>query len=81
MISAHTENERAVTGMPMRTCDKNCIANVDGKCAVQRCCGPITRLGGARLTDLKPCYGKCESCAWKYNGGCSEWNGWNHRDE
>ena len=65
--------------MTMRTCDKNCIANVDGKCAVQRCCGTITRLGGARLTDLKPCYGKCKSCAWKYNGGCSEWNGWGHR--
>ena len=60
--------------MTMRTCDKNCIANVDGKCAVQRCCEPITRLGGARLTDLKPCYGKCERCVWKYNGGCSEWN-------
>lgn len=67
--------------MTMRTCDKNCIANVDGKCAVQRCCEPITRLGGARLTDLKPCYGKCESCAWKYNGGCSEWNGWYRRVE
>lgn len=23
----------------------------------------------------KKCYGKCASCAWKYNGGCSEWNG------
>ena len=22
----------------------------------------------------KPCYGKCERCVWKYNGGCSEWN-------
>ena len=52
--------------MTMRTCDKNCIANVDGKCAVP---------------DLKPCYGKCKSCVWKYNGGCSEWNGWGHRVE
>ena len=25
----------------------------------------------------KSCYGKCESCVWKYNGGYSEWNGWN----
>ena len=50
--------------MTMRTCDKNCIANVDGKCAVP---------------DLKPCYGKCKSCVWKYNGGCSEWNGWCRR--
>ena len=31
------------------------------------------------MPDLKPCYGKCESCIWKYNGGCSEWNGWNRR--
>ena len=22
------------------------------------------------------CDGKCELCVWKYNGGCSEWNGW-----
>lgn len=22
----------------------------------------------------KPCYGLCERCVWKYNGGCSEWN-------
>ena len=22
---------------------------------------------------IKPCYGKCERCVWKYNGGCSEW--------
>ena len=29
----------------------------------------------------KPCYGKCNSCVWKYNGGCSEWNGWNRRAE
>nr|DAJ43141.1 MAG TPA: Mitochondrial import inner membrane translocase-Propeller Helix-Turn-Helix Intramolecular.5A [Caudoviricetes sp.]DAY58054.1 MAG TPA: Mitochondrial import inner membrane translocase-Propeller Helix-Turn-Helix Intramolecular.5A [Caudoviricetes sp.] len=21
----------------------------------------------------KPCYGKCDRCVWKYNGGCSEW--------
>lgn len=24
---------------------------------------------------MKPCYGKCDRCIWKYNGGCSEWNG------
>ena len=33
------------------------------------------------MPDLKPCYGKCELCVWKYNGGCSEWNGWNRRAE
>ena len=21
----------------------------------------------------KRCYGKCDRCVWKYNGGCSEW--------
>lgn len=21
----------------------------------------------------KWCFGKCDRCAWKYNGGCSEW--------
>lgn len=29
-------------------------------------------------TDMKTkkiCYGLCERCVWKYNGGCSEWNG------
>ena len=65
--------------MTMLACGKNCIANVYGKSDIQRCCEPIARLGGARLADLKPCYGKCESCAWKYNGGCSEWNRWGHR--
>lgn len=24
---------------------------------------------------MKPCYGKCDRCVWKTNGGCSEWNG------
>lgn len=24
---------------------------------------------------MKVCYGLCEQCVWKYNGGCSEWNG------
>lgn len=24
----------------------------------------------------KPCYGKCDRCVWRDNGGCSEWNGW-----
>lgn len=23
---------------------------------------------------VKPCYGLCDRCVWKYNGGCSEWN-------
>lgn len=23
----------------------------------------------------KDCLGKCDRCAWKYNGGCSEWKG------
>lgn len=23
----------------------------------------------------KPCFGKCDRCIWKENGGCSEWNG------
>lgn len=23
----------------------------------------------------KPCYGLCDRCVWKFNGGCSEWNG------
>lgn len=31
---------------------------------------------GFTLPNLKPCYGKCDLCIWKYNGGCSEWNGW-----
>ena len=29
----------------MRNCNKNCIGNVDGKCAVERCEGEIVRLG------------------------------------
>lgn len=24
--------------------------------------------------DTKPCYGKCDKCVWRTNGGCSEWN-------
>ena len=31
------------------------------------------------MTKHKKCYGKCDRCVWKYNGGCSEWNGWNRR--
>lgn len=27
------------------------------------------------MPNLKPCYGKCDLYIWKYNGGCSEWNG------
>lgn len=23
----------------------------------------------------KICFGLCSHCAWRYNGGCSEWNG------
>lgn len=23
----------------------------------------------------KLCYGKCDRCVWRDNGGCSEWNG------
>ena len=23
--------------------------------------------------NTTPCYGKCDKCVWKYNGGCSEW--------
>lgn len=23
----------------------------------------------------KPCYGKCSRCVWRWNGGCSEWQG------
>lgn len=34
----------------------------------------------ARLIDAealhKHCYGLCVRCVWRYNGGCSEWNGW-----
>ena len=25
---------------------------------------------------MKQCFGQCEKCAWKFNGGCSEWNGY-----
>lgn len=34
------------------------------------------KLKAITLPNLKPCYGKCNLCIWKYNGGCSEWNGW-----
>ena len=27
------------------------------------------------MTKHKKCYGKCDRCVWKYNGGCSEWRG------
>ena len=26
-----------------------------------------------RKAEKKTCYEKCRRCAWKYNGGCSEW--------
>lgn len=29
----------------------------------------------------KPCYGKCDRCVWRENGGCSEWNGMVEHDE
>lgn len=25
------------------------------------------------MTKHKRCYGKCDRCVWKNNGGCSEW--------
>lgn len=25
------------------------------------------------MVDHKKCYGKCDRCVWKNNGGCSEW--------
>ena len=28
----------------------------------------------------KTCYGKCDRCVWKDNGGCSEWNGWGEKE-
>ena len=31
--------------------------------------------------EYKPCYGKCARCAWKCNGGCSEWNGYKYVKE
>ena len=32
------------------------------------------------MMELKQCYGElCERCVWKYNGGCSEWNGYSGR--
>ena len=31
------------------------------------------------MREFKQCFGKCDRCVWKYNGGCSEWNGWRER--
>lgn len=31
------------------------------------------------MGELKPCYGECDRCAWKPNGGCSAWNGFDRR--
>lgn len=28
------------------------------------------------MEECKSCYGKCDRCIWKENGGCSEWNGY-----
>lgn len=25
------------------------------------------------MVEHKKCYGKCDRCVWKNNGGCSEW--------
>nr|DAY13189.1 MAG TPA: hypothetical protein [Caudoviricetes sp.] len=25
------------------------------------------------MAEHKKCYGKCDRCVWKNNGGCSEW--------
>ena len=30
------------------------------------------------MNKQKSCYGLCDKCVWKENGGCSEWNGWNN---
>lgn len=37
----------------MRTCEKPCIANVNGKCDVQNCRGPIVRIGQKHDFDLE----------------------------
>lgn len=31
------------------------------------------------MGEYKLCYGKCDKCVWKDNGGCSEWNGYKYR--
>lgn len=28
------------------------------------------------MSGHKECYGQCERCVWRYNGGCSEWIRW-----
>lgn len=30
---------------------------------------------------MKSCYGLCDRCAWKRNGGCSEWNGYGEKSK
>jgi len=30
---------------------------------------------------MKDCYGKCDRCVWRDNGGCSIWNGWEGNTE
>ena len=40
----------------MNDCRENCIANVDGKCAVERCDGAISRTG-------RPTSGSVENAA------------------
>lgn len=41
----------------MKTCNKACIANVCGECAVEKCEGQIQRLEG---------YHSAEKAAWAY---------------
>ena len=33
------------------------------------------------MAELKPCYGRCDRCVWKDNGGCSEWNGFKDEEQ
>lgn len=37
----------------LRTCNKPCIANVNGHCAVKVCGGPITRITQNKYQDLE----------------------------
>lgn len=50
----------------------------------ERRCRRVDRLadggaaGAGRYVEMsKWCFGKCDRCVWKYNGGCSEWRFWN----
>ena len=48
-------------------------------CKSLKVLNPDEALKKANMHDLKPCYGKCKLCVWKYNGGRSKWNRWNRR--